>query len=229
MKYKFDPHIHTSETSSCAFIEAKSIVKQYHEKGFDGIVITDHYFKEYFDSFGDLDWNDKINAFLKGYRLAKTEGNKINFKVFLGMELRFNGCQNDFLIYGINEKFLFEHPQLYELSIKDFKSLTLDKNILIYQAHPCRYDFRMNISNFPEKPEHLYGMEVLNGNSVHDSSNAKAFDFATKNNLRMIAGSDFHIVNDLARTGITFDKKIENYTEFVASLKTNLYEIIGGQ
>ena len=229
MKYKFDTHIHTAETSSCAFIEAKSIVKLYHESGFDGIVITDHYLKEYFDSLGDLDWTDKINAFLKGYKLAETEANKINFKVFLGMELRFNSCINDYLIYGINEEFLFENPKLYELSIKDFKSLSLDKNILIYQAHPCRYDFRMNITNIPEKPEYLDGVEVLNGNSVHDSSNAKALDFAVRNNLRMIAGSDFHIRNDLARTGITFNKNIENYNEFMASLKNNLYEIVGGQ
>ena len=229
MKCKFDTHIHTAETSSCASIDAESIVKLYHKSGFDGIVITDHYFKEYFDSLNSLSWTDKVNEFIKGYKVAAKQGEKLSFKVFLGMELRFSCCINDYLIYGISEDFLFKNPNLYELTIKDFKSLVFNENIMIYQAHPFRYDFRMNVANFPEEPKYLDGVEVLNGNSVHNSSNTKAFDFAVKHGLKMIAGSDFHTKNDLARAGIVFDKEIENYNEFMSLLKNNLFKIAGGQ
>ncbi len=36
-----------------------------------------------------------------------------NFRVYLGMEIRFPHDENDFLVYGMDEEFFFRHPWLY--------------------------------------------------------------------------------------------------------------------
>ena len=42
---KVEMHTHTSETSPCAHINAKDVLKLYKEAGYDTVVITDHYSK----------------------------------------------------------------------------------------------------------------------------------------------------------------------------------------
>ena len=70
-QFKLDIHVHTSETSSCGQVSAQEAVRLYEQAGYDGIIITDHYHREYFNSLGNLTWNDKIDCYLKGYRSSK--------------------------------------------------------------------------------------------------------------------------------------------------------------
>ena len=41
---KFELHCHTAENDKCALESAKDIVRLYKEAGYEGLVITDHYF-----------------------------------------------------------------------------------------------------------------------------------------------------------------------------------------
>lgn len=41
--YKYELHCHTGCVSRCGRVEPEEIVKLYIEKGYDGIVVTDHY------------------------------------------------------------------------------------------------------------------------------------------------------------------------------------------
>ena len=43
MSYKYELHCHTSMVSQCGRVEPEEIVKLYKEKGYSGIVITEHY------------------------------------------------------------------------------------------------------------------------------------------------------------------------------------------
>src|SRR5690606_22097394 len=134
--YKYDVHVHTAEVSPCGQVRARDIVKLYKDKGYDGIVITDHYYIEYFECLNETTWEDKIKSYLSGYYAAREAGYKYGIDVFLGMELRFKESINDFLIYGINENFLFDNPMLYEWNLEEFRQLKNKYDILIYQAHP---------------------------------------------------------------------------------------------
>jgi predicted metal-dependent phosphoesterase TrpH len=210
--YLYDVHVHTSETSICGKVDAKTLVHMYKKAGYDGLVITDHYAGDYFETLHVRSWKDKINEFLRGYRIALQEGKKLGINVLLGIELRFDENWNDYLIYGIDENFLYENKYLYEMNIKTFHEYVRDTPVLIYQAHP----FRPAV--FPEKPEYLDGIEVYNGNPRHDSHNEKAAEYAKRHNLKMLSGSDFHQTGDLARGGIVLPEAPKDSIEFAGLL-----------
>ena len=137
--YKFDMHVHTSETSACGEVAGAEVARLYHEAGYQGIMITDHYHKIYFDGLGTVDWQQKTETFLNGYRAAKQEGDKIGLDVLLGMEFRNIETDNDFLIIGVTEQFLHRHPKTYELPLQQAISLFHENGMLVIQAHPVRF------------------------------------------------------------------------------------------
>lgn len=211
--YKYDVHVHTSEVSPCAKVNALEVVKLYKKAGYAGIVITDHYFKGFFESINSYNWKDKMDQYLEGYRKAFNEGRRIGLNVILGMEITFTDSPNDFLVYGINEEFLKENPELYNLNLREFRGLIEGKGMLIYQAHP----FRTGIT--VQDPGLLDGIEVYNGNPRHDSRNPIAYLFAYENGLKMVSGSDFHQIQDLAKGGIILKDNIVTLEDFVEVLR----------
>jgi predicted metal-dependent phosphoesterase TrpH len=211
--YKYDTHVHTSEVSPCGKVEAAEIVRLYKQEGYSGIVITDHYYDGFFNKSLGENWNNRLELYLKGYRNALEEGLKIGLDVLLGIELRFEGSPNDYLIYGITEKFLLDYPELYKFNPKEFKKLTDKMGLLIYQAHP----YRKNCT--PASPDLLHGVEVYNGHPRHDSRNDLALKFGKDNNLKSLSGSDFHQRPDLARGGILVKEKIPTIEKFVEIIK----------
>ena len=120
-KYIYDVHVHTSEVSKCAHVDAKTVVGTYLENGYSGIVITDHLYASFFEALGDLGWEAKVDSYLQGYRTAKVEGEALGLHVLLGAELRFPGSSNDYLLYGFDEDFLYTHPRLYEGTLALFR------------------------------------------------------------------------------------------------------------
>lgn len=138
-QYKFDMHIHTGETSGCGEVSARDAVRLYQKAGYQGIMITDHYHKEYFDGLGDVDMHQKVETFLTGYREAKAEGDKIGLDVILGIEFRNTETDDDFLIVGVTEEFLHQYPNSYELPLKQAIDLFHSCGMLVIQAHPIRF------------------------------------------------------------------------------------------
>ena len=58
--YKYDLHIHTSECDKVALTDAAAIVRLYKGIGYDGIVITDHFFSLFYEWFGnEIDENNQ--------------------------------------------------------------------------------------------------------------------------------------------------------------------------
>lgn len=194
--YIYDTHVHTSETSPCGKIDARTLVHMYRNTGYHGLVITDHYFRGYFESLPYEKWEDKVSRYLAGYHTALEEGRKVGLNILLGIEIRFDENSNDYLVFGIDEDFLYKNKELYALTLKTFSEFIKGTSILIYHAHP----FRVKMTRMD--PELLHGIEVYNGNPRHNSNNNLADDFATANNLKKLSGSDFHQVPDLARGGI---------------------------
>ena len=205
----FDTHVHTSETSQCGKIDARTLVRLYKEAGYHGLVITDHYYRGFFQTLSAHNWKDKINEYLRGYFAALDEGKKIGIKILLGMEIRFDEHPNDYLVYGFDIDFLYKHKKLYTMSLKNFKNFIEGSPMLIYQAHP----FRITVE--PADPQYLHGVEVNNGNPRRDSHNDKVHAFAAKYGLKMLSGSDFHRTEDLARGGIAIPNSPTTSVELV--------------
>lgn len=201
-QFKYDIHVHTSETSKCGMIPGKELVRMYKKAGYRGVVITDHYYAGFFKRLRGKSWDEKIDLYLKGYNNASEEGKKQGVHVIPGIEITFPENFNDYLVYGIDEDFLKVNRELYRLGLKDFRKLIEGSGILLVQAHPFR-PFMI-----PANPLLLDGIEVYNGNPRHNANNHLSLAYAQKHRLKMLSGSDFHQEEDLARGGIIVSEEI---------------------
>lgn len=204
---KLDLHVHTKEVSPCGLVSATDIVDNYIKKGFAGIVITDHFNKYFFEK------GKTIDDFLLGYKIAKNEGRKKGIKVYLGMELKLNEGENEYLLYGIDEEFLRNNPNLYEYSLEETIDIIHNYGGIIIQAHPFR-----NQICFPRNE--VDGYEVFNGHFSHRNYNEKALSFAIDTGKIQTSGSDTHWIYDTANGGIELDK-LPDETELVKCLSSN--------
>lgn len=217
-RYKLDLHVHTSETSPCGKIAARELVRLYKEAGYDGIVITDHFSPEYLAFIGPLGWRETVDRFFLGYQEAAAKGREIGLAVIPGLELKFCGDVNDYLVYGADRDFLAATSDLLHLGLERLHRLTREKGFLIFQAHPFRPEVRA------ADPRLLDGVEVYNGNARHSSSNHLAYQFARDNGLRMSSGSDCHQLPDLARGGIILAEEVRTAAQLAEALRDGRIE-----
>ncbi|HPJ21985.1 MAG TPA: PHP domain-containing protein [Clostridia bacterium] len=212
----FEIHCHTLESSICGKVPARELVKMHKEAGFEGICLTDHYNDYHFaDRF-----NDDVMNFLKGYRLAKEYGDEIGLKVLFGVEYRFCDTNNDYLVFGITEDFVIRNPDVYKLTLKEFRNRFQGEDLIIIQAHPGRDGQKRIDVNL------LDGMEVVNGNPRHEARNEQVFKYAKENNLLMTGASDYHRDTDLFLACMEFENEINDEKELVREIKAGRYQII---
>ncbi len=217
--YLIDMHVHTAETSRCGMVAAQELVMYYHNIGYQGLIITDHYYRPFFEKIVGCTWEEKIQRFLKGYHSALKIGEDVGMQIFLGMEIQFEENPNDYLIYGIDEAFLIENPNLYSLGLKKFRSLTKDQGIMIFQAHPFR------VGLVPAEASLLDGVEVYNGNQRHNSHDHLAVDFAREHHLLALSASDYHQEEDLGQGGIVLSTPVKDWHTLSQVLKEGKYHL----
>ncbi|HHT73683.1 MAG TPA: PHP domain-containing protein [Firmicutes bacterium] len=215
MAYLYDCHVHTAETSWCGVLSAEDMVRRYAQAGYTGIVITDHYIREYFESLPERTWEDKVARYLEGYNGALAAGKKYGLTVLLGIELRFFNRIEDYLVYGLTPEFLREHPRLYDYTVETFIDFSRAHRLLIAQAHPFRP------GQGPAPGACLDGMEVFNGNPRQTNNNHLALEYAKRHNLIQIAGSDAHQSTDVGVAGVYLDRPVSTSVEFAEYLREN--------
>ncbi len=220
MTFRYDMHVHTSETSPCGKLPAREVVRLHKEAGYTGIVITDHYYDGFFTKRGAMPWAQKVEAYLRGGREARIAGEEFGLQVFHGMELRFQGSLNDYLVYGFDDDFLYENPELYALQLASFRERIAGRDILVFQAHP----FRPGMD--APRPELLDGLEVYNGNNCHHSNDHLAEAMAQEFGMLRVSGSDFHEHADLATGGIHLPHRVADLHELMQELRAGRQSII---
>lgn len=217
-KYKFEPHTHTAESSACSGLPAKELVERYHEAGFRGLAITDHMYS-YLVTRLKNDWNKAIDHLLKGYKKAKRRGDELGMDIILGMELRFDHFNGDFLVYGIDEKFLRANPFINRLSPRKFFK-TYSNELLIIQAHPFR-DY-----NEIASPNSFHGIEVYNSNPRHYNNNEDTMAFlATHPDLYPTSASDAHEAEDTALGWLELNRPVKDSLQFRDLIKEREYTL----
>lgn len=221
---KYEMHLHTSECDICAAVSGSEAVRLYKAAGYDGMVVTNHYFSMFSEWYGieQTEENHRryLDRWLLGYREALAEGEKIGFSVFLGAEVRFDGANiNDYLVYGLSEDDIYNLPYLNKLSnVKEMISL-LPENALVVHAHPFRCGMTV------EDPSLLFGIEVHNGGTdAHRNELARLY--AEHYGKKQLSGSDFHAARHLARGGIETEKTVRNYEELLSILRAGNYSLI---
>ena len=219
---KFETHCHTHENDIVVNMNADEIVEAYHNIGYEGIVITNHFFglslEWYKDVLDGKPHRDIIDYYLRGYRIAKEKGDELGMTVLMGIELRFDGTINDYLVHGLSEDFLYDSPLLNTLDLDSFLKI-MPKDALIYHAHPFRNS--MTVTD----PEKFFGIEVYNG-GTSDKRNKMAEIWADEYSRHKISGSDFHCIEHLGRGGIVFDEEIKTEDAFLDALRNDRYSLI---
>ena len=221
MSFKYDIHVHTSEVSRCGQSQAADQVRAYIDAGYDGIMITDHYYADWFDDV-EGSWDEKIDRYLEGYknavRTAKTI--KDDFDVLLGIEIRFLENGNDYLVFGVTEEFLRKNREMYRLGIREFKKLTEKNGLLVMQAHPFREWCIVQPAEF------LDGIETENAHEGHNNNNYKAREYADLNHLRKIGGGDCHDCAQAGKAGIIVGRRLRSSEELRDILAEDDYKVI---
>ncbi len=217
---KIDMHVHTSEISACGKLAAKEVVRLYKEAGYDAICVTNHFSSYTVKHLAKQGKFDFVKAYHEGYELAKAEGEKVGLKVFIGYELRVNECDNDYLVYDMNDYLLENFPKLLDLPTKEFCQVVRKNGILLFQAHPFRNN--MKIVN----PDYLDGIEVFNGHPGQVSRNQMAEAWADFHpQLRRISGSDCHETHHVGRGGVITERNIETQSDLLEMLRDGDYTI----
>lgn len=212
MQYKTELHAHSREVSPCADLTAYAVADRFIAAGYTSLVLTNHYTQKILDKAGET-WEEKMDYYLSPYRKMKSYA-KGRMEVLLGLELRFLENFNDYLVYGVDEQFLYDHPELYNMTLKTFSPFAKEHGLLVIQAHPFRN--RMTVMN----PALLDGVEVFNGHKGHDSRNALADAWAKRYGLLRSSGSDFHHPDSEESGGILTDALITSIPQLIDTLRS---------
>lgn len=221
MEYKYELHCHTGEVSRCATCPAARMVEIYKEKGYSGMVVTDHYSPQTFLDRHLFAPQKETDFYLSGYQKA-LEAAGDDFTVLFGMELRFYGNGNDYLVYGITPEFIRKHGNLMTYYPRRFYELCKENNMIFLQAHPFRpYIFRTN-------PKYLDGCEIYNAKGKNTDINDKAAEWAEKNGMRIrVGGSDLHHESKADNlSGIITNEKITSNDDLLRILRSGDFRII---
>lgn len=219
--FKIETHLHTLYTSACAIISAEQIVEGYLAAGYSGLIVTDHFSR---DTFRHLNMDttagqDKVEAFLTGYRMVRQEGEKRGLKVYRGAEVRFDGRWNDYLLYGFSDELLRDPEAVFTMGVEAFYKKCRAEGALLIHAHPYRN------GGSPTTAAALDGVEVCNANYDHEERNDLALAFARKYGLIQTAGSDCHGPKQVGMGGIAVERLPEDERGLVALLRSGNYQV----
>jgi len=214
--YKYEVHMHTAESSACGKTHAADYISAFKEQGYDGIIITDHFFNGNTAIDRSLPWEDFVEQFCKGYEIAKAEGDRQGLKVFFGWEA--NRHVDEYLIYGLDKAWLKAHPEVRDCPHDELFKLVDSEGGLIVGCHPFRERAYVDIVKL--HPFQCHAMEGCNfGNPVYQD--AFAYNFCKDRNIIMTSGTDLHDVKVLPSTpaGMCFEEPLETIHDYVERVK----------
>lgn len=216
-KYKYETHLHTSEGSACGRSSGAEQARRYKELGYDGIIVTDHFFngncavKEY------TDWKDRVDQYCLGYENAKAEGDKIGLKVFFGIEYSYQGA--DLLTYGIDKQWLYDNPDVLDISFYEYSDRVHRDGGMLIHAHPFREAWY--IHEIRLLPQWIDGVEIYNTGNHKEVWNEKAEWYAIQYGFKTTGGTDNHDIATAADrlSGIYSQVEFTSVQDYIDAFK----------
>ncbi len=213
MGYKYETHLHTKQASACGRSSGEVYPQYYKDLGYSGIFITDHFFNGN-SCIPPMDcWRDRVDAYCRGYELAKEAGDAIGFPVFFGIEANFEG--DEMLLYGIDKEWLYVNPEILSYSRTRLYEEVHAAGGLVVQAHPFRE--RGYLNKIHLDPETCDAMEGFNaGNPRYQNLNAEMY--CREKGIFMTAGSDLHLAGALTgeeHYGMEFETPLASGKDYV--------------
>lgn len=219
--YLYETHLHTREASACAVSSGVDYIDKYIELGYAGIIVTDHFYHGNCAINRKLPWEEFIEQYCSGYEKAKAEGDRKGLSVFFGIEENFDG--DEYLIYGVDKKWLIEHPQMTKWTHRELYEEVHQAGGLVVQAHPFRqryYNSQINLH-----PETVDAMEAANKGNTWEM-NMQAYEFCRIHNINITAGNDIHSRKSLKNNGLyamSFDHELRDINDYINCVKSGLH------
>jgi len=193
----------------------------YIDKGYSGIIVTDHFFNANCALSRKLPWEEWVNRFYRGYEEAKEAGDRQGLDVFFGWEETFEGC-DDYLIYGLDKQWLLEHPEVRSWTRGQQYKAVREAGGCVIQAHPFRQ--RAYIPRVVLSAGCVDAVEVVNGGHEDFSNDVLAYRYAKKIGKPATAGSDIHDASEIFYGdifGVYSNKKLNSIADFVDMILNN--------
>jgi len=221
--YKYETHLHTSESSACARSTGAEMARAIKKAGYAGAIITDHFFNGNCAIRGNHSWRERIRLFMRGYENAKREGDKIGLDIYFGFEYAMHGTE--FLIYNFNEEQLVAYPEIMRDSFEKASDRIRSEGGFIIHAHPFREEPYVQQPGriFPESTDAVEALNIMQP----PESNNKAWEYAESYNLIKVGGSDAHSTESV-KGGVSFAQNPASLEELISMIKQNRHTVLGG-
>lgn len=210
MEYIYETHLHTIEGSACSDTPGKDYIEHMKAIGYSGIIVTDHFFNGNSAVPRHLPWGKKVELYCSGYEHALKEAEGTDFTVLFGLEVNFEG--DEYLLYGIDKKWLLDHPEIMDMSRKELHEAVNAVGGIMLQAHPFRE--RGYLSTIHLAPNDVDGCEGFNAENP-DDQNARCYQYGVKNHFLMSGGSDIHHLGQKHMGGMSFPYRLDTIQDFV--------------
>ncbi len=219
---KLETHCHLIGTSVCADCSFDVMIKAYKDKGYDGIVVTNHIHRGYFSSYPGETPKEKVDYFFSVYDKFNRECSSQGIKVFLGGEVLVTCPEGhaEYIIYGFDKKFIYDHPNLFDLTQEELFKLCDKNGIFMFKAHPFR------TKEVHGDPKYMHGAESFNGHYHHANNNDLAKEFCENNSLIKLSGTDFHHPDQPITAGIITKREVKDEQDLIRILRSGEYELI---
>ena len=210
MPFLYETHMHTCQGSACGKSTGKEHARFYKERGFTGIIMTDHFFGGNTAVDRRLRWEERVDLFWRGFEEAKEEGERIGLDVFFGLEQNFAG--DEYLVYGLTKDYMKAHPEMEHWNRRQQLEEVHRAGGCVIQAHPFRIRFYMDRIRVGEG--YSDGIEAANaGNEQLDD--ARAWRYGREKGLVMTAGSDNHRSPAEQLYGVVLEKRLTSIGDYV--------------
>lgn len=193
MGYKYETHLHTSDSSACGESKGYEYIEGFKRLGFDGFFVTEHFYLGNTSIPRTLPWTEWVDRYCESYYKTKKAAEGSGLKVFFGWESTY-GTGEDFLIYGLGPDWLKNHPEITDLTQEEQYDLVHREGGLVVQAHPFRDRYYMDEIRL--HPNHCDAWEVANAGNKPWMDRI-AYEYALEHHMIMTCGSDLHRVKDL--------------------------------
>lgn len=219
MPYRYETHMHTCQSSLCGRTEGREHARFYKDKGYQGIIITDHFFGGNTAAPMTGPWRERVEAFCAGYEDALAEGQRIGLDVFFGWEQRFEG--DEYLVYGLDKRWLIAHPEMEHWTRKQQYEEVRRYGGCVVQAHPFRD--RAYIPQILLGLDYADAVEIANaGNLPYNDAYAAAY--VKRFHLRCVAGSDNHrsdpeLWNERPLMGVETDERLRDIHDYIRLIR----------
>ena len=228
--YKVEGHLHLKGNSGCAKTGVEETLKIYKQKGYDAIIVTNHFNTNLYNNYFVGSDEEKLDTFFKSYEEIKA--NTVGIKVYFGVEfalredhygLPIKKKATELLVYGITPEEFREYAiKIIYMDYPDLKKLADEKGWLIFQAHP----FRERTKRID--PSLLHGVETYNGNPRHINRNGLSKAYQVRHKLLEVVGSDFHQPHDVS-SAMMFNRLPEDEKDLVKVLKEHEFVTLKGK